>query len=141
MKTTKPYQTIRLLWLAVICLLCVTPSLVAQGEKVSKRIKPNTCEEAMLFLDMAAIEAGKDKDGYIILIARLGDGERSRAISRRRLEMAKDYLINLRGWNRIVLASGERVKGRGSLELFVNGKLLYVLLYPKNQNISCAGLG
>ena len=141
MKKTKPYKAIRLLWIAVICLIYVNPSLVAQSNTVSNGTKPNTCEEAMLFLDMAAIEADKDKDGYIIFIAHLGEGERSLAISRRRLEMARDYLINRRGWNRIVLASGERVRGRGSLELYVGGKLLYVLLHPKNRLISCGGLG
>jgi hypothetical protein len=102
--------------------------------------KPDNCEVALLYLDNSTLEAGKDSESHIIAIARLGDGERSVRLDRRRLEFVRDYLLNQRGWNNIVTASGERVKGYGRVELYVSGKLLYVLQYPKRGVISCADL-
>jgi hypothetical protein len=141
MNNTRPFRVLRWFWPAVICLLYVNSALVAQAQTIGNRTKPNNCEDAMLYLDMTAIEADKNKDAYIIFIARLGDGERRPTLSRRRLEMMRDYLVNSRGRNRIVIASAERVKGLGSVELYVGGKLLYVLLHPRNRLISCRGLG
>ena len=94
----------------------------------------------MLYLDLSASEASEDEDGYVIAVARLGDGERSPEINRRRLKFIRDYSVNVRGWDRIVVASGERVKGLGRVELYAGGKLLYVLLYSKRGYISCAEL-
>lgn len=58
---------------------------------------PNNCEEALLHLDGASAEAKEKGEGNIIAIARLGDGEHSLGLGRRRLGFAKDYLINRRG--------------------------------------------
>ena len=127
--------------LAVISLICLDPSLAAQEKIRDNQTKPNNCEDAMLFLDVSVSEASKVGEGYLIAVARLGDGERSLELNRRRLGFARAYLINQRGWNRIVTASGERAKGYGRVELYVGGKLLYVLLYPKRGYISCGGLG
>lgn len=120
---------------------CVHPSLAAWSKVRGNQAKPNGCEVAMLYLDNSTSEAGKDSEGHIIAIARLGDGERSVRLDRRRLEFVRNYLINRKGWNKLVTASGERVKGYGRVELYVSGKLLYVLLYPKRGLISCADLG
>jgi hypothetical protein len=127
--------------LAVGCLIGATPGLTKQSKLTVGQSRPNNCEDAQLYLDMSAVEAGKVGGDPIIAIARLGDGERSLGLNWRRLGFARDYLINRRGWDNIVAASGERVKGYGRVELYVGGKLLYVLLYPKRGQISCAGLG
>jgi hypothetical protein len=87
------------------------------------------------------VEAREKGEGYIIAIARLGDGEFSPTLARRRLGFARDYLINRRGYEKIVTAVGERVRGYGLVELYVAGELLYVLRYPKSGHISCGGLG
>ena len=127
--------------LTIGCLICVNPVLARQSKLAAERPRPNNCEDAQLYLDMAAIEAGKAGGGPVIAIARLGDGERSLELNWRRLGFARDYLINRRGWEEVVTASGERAKGYGRVELYVGGKLLYVLLYPKRVLISCSGLG
>ena len=141
MKVNYVHTAILMSGLALICLVCLDPSLAAQSKMRDSQTKPNNCEDAMLYLDMSVSEAGKDREGYLIAVARLGDGERSLEFNRRRLGFARAYLENQRGWNRIVSASGERAKGYGRVELYVGGKLLYVLLYPKKGYISCGGLG
>ena len=95
----------------------------------------------MLYLDNSASEAGKDSEGHIIAVARLGDDEQSVRLNQRRLGFVRNYLVNRRGWNKLVIAVGERVKGGGRVELYVGGKLLYVLRYPRRGLISCADLG
>jgi hypothetical protein len=127
--------------LLAFCLICVSPALAAQDKVRGNQAKPDSCEVAMLYLDNSASEAGKDSEGHIIAVARLGDDEQSARLNRQRLEFVGNYLINGRGWNKIVIAVGERVRGKGRVELYVGGKLLYVLRYPRRGLISCADLG
>ena len=134
-------QLILMCGLCAFCLICVNPGLAAQSKVRANQAEPDSCEIAMLYLDNASSEAGKVSEGHIIAVARLGDAEQSVRLNRRRLGFVRNYLINRRGWNKIVTAVGERVKGYGRVELYVGGKLLYVLRYPRRGLISCADLG
>ena len=130
------HMRIFLTLLNFIWLTNMNPLLLAQNASAT----PNNCEDALLHLDVTALEARKEREGYIIVIARLGDGEKSQRLSQRRLKAATDYLRS-KARNKVVAAHGERLKGFGRLELYVGGRLLYSLAYPRNGIIDCRGLG
>lgn len=94
----------------------------------------SNCEANAATLDAVHQMAGDD--GVIIAVARLGDGERNRSLSRRRLQILKSYLTNA-PWTRpretVVVAEGERVKGYGRIELYVGGKRVHVLPIKRNR--------
>jgi hypothetical protein len=94
-------------------------------------------EHTKALLDDAAINAGKDKT--IILIARLGTGERSRKLNRLRLLIARGYLMENRGVpkDRVITAEGERVRGLGHVEIYVGGRLH--VLFKMNRNKGFGG--
>jgi hypothetical protein len=144
MKTKKIRWVIYAVWLISVWTLPVSSNVAAQKRINNQRrteIEPPTnCETALMWLDAAMTEAQKDKEGYIIFVARLGDSEKSPALNQKRLRAAKDYIVE-RAANKIVTAYGERIKGHGRLEIYVGGKMLYFLTFPRNGQISCRGLG
>jgi len=74
----------------------------------------------------------------LIVIARLGDGERNRGLNRRRLHNVRTYLseyVHARAAETIVTAGGERVSGYGRIELYVGGRLFHVLTLPRNGDL------
>lgn len=89
--------------------------------------KPTKCEFNIATLDAAHGKSGKD--GLVIAIARLGDGEQGQELNRRRLHNVRTYLTTFDGRppETIITAEGERVNGYGRVELYVGGKLFYVL--------------
>lgn len=100
-------------------------------------IKPMNCERHLLVLEGAHQAAGKD--GLIILIARLGNGEYRQELSRHRLHSASAYLtdyVRVRSPESIITAEGQRVNGYGRIELYVGGKLFYVLALRRNAELS-----
>ena len=72
------------------------------------------------------------------MIARLGDSEQRQELNRRRLHNARTYLVEFehRSPQTIITAEGERVKGYGRVELYVGGKLFYVLMIRPNANFA-----
>lgn len=97
---------------------------------------PSNCEENISILGVAT--QAVDKDGLLIVIARLGDGERNRELNRRRLHNARTYLseyVRARAPETIITAEGERVAGYGRIELYVGGKLFRVLRLPPNGDL------
>lgn len=98
----------------------------------------NTCESNVARLDRIHSEAG---DGLIIAIARLGDGELTRELNRRRLYNIRTYLIynRARKGKTIITAEGERVSGRGRVEVYVGGKLIDVLGIAQGEDILVGG--
>lgn len=94
----------------------------------------NDDEHAKAILDDAGIEAKIDET--IFIIARLGTGESSRTLSRRRLYAPMHYLIETRGISKdkIVPAEGERVKGPGRVEIYVGGKLFALFKMKRHRD-------
>jgi hypothetical protein len=78
-----------------------------------------------------------NRDGVVIAIARLGDGESRQELSRRRLHNVLTVLTDNLGLRRerIVLASGERVRGYGRVEIYVGGKLVDALLVDRGRDL------
>lgn len=96
----------------------------------------NNCESNKAYFDYVAASAGEDE--LIILIARLGDEETSRAYTRRRLYNISTYLNYIREIpkERIIRAEGERIRGRGRVEVYVRGKLMIVFSVGRNQDLA-----
>jgi hypothetical protein len=95
-------------------------------------------EDSKSILDLIAQRAGDEK--LVIMIARHGDGESPR-INRRRLGTASNYLQNTRAIPkaRLVTAEGTRVRGRGKLEIYLDGKLLVVFTFRPNRDFAREG--
>ena len=97
--------------------------------------EPVNCEVANFYLDNAALRARALDEAHLIVIARLGDGEKSRQLNVSRLRVAQNFLSNWRGVKRVVTAEGERARGHGRLEFYVGGKLLITLPVRRNKNL------
>jgi hypothetical protein len=97
--------------------------------------KPSNCEFNISVLTGAHRVAGED--GLVIMIARLGKGEVSRDLGRRRLHNARTFLTEFgnRHPQMIVTAEGDRVDGYGRVELYASGKLFHVLLMSPNADL------
>jgi hypothetical protein len=105
--------------------------------------KPVDCEVANFYIDDVIRRWQENNSGsYLIVIARLGDGENSRQLNLARLKSIRRYLKRYPD-TRLITAEGERVNGYGCLEFYVNGKRLYVIPVIKSANIdlfSCNGV-
>jgi hypothetical protein len=80
--------------------------------------------------------ASQDSNTPVIVIARLGDRERAQSLSWKRLATVRDYLLygaNLK--NKLVLATGERTKGHGCIEVYIAGKLCFRFGVHRNRNV------
>lgn len=66
----------------------------ARDMAIQMETKPTNCEFHIATLDAAHHEAGKD--GLVIVIVRLGDGEHRQDLNRRRLHNFKTYLLSSR---------------------------------------------
>jgi hypothetical protein len=104
--------------------------------------KPMNCEENVLHLDILAelTTVEGPPDGVLIVIARLGDGERSQELNRRRLYNVRVALMNNRriDTQRLVLTSGDRVRGYGRVEFYLGGKLMGGLRVARGKDLCVA---
>lgn len=104
--------------------------------RAREEIKPGNCENNIAVIEAAHKATGKD--GLLIIIARLGDGERRKALNYRRLHNASAYLtdyLNVRSSETVVIGEGERINGYGRIELYVGGKLFDVLAVGRNADL------
>jgi hypothetical protein len=99
------------------------------------------CEVALAYLYQLASRVNEAKDPYVVVVARLGRGEKSERISWVRLNSAKGFLKERSPGTTVVAAAGERVRGLGQLEFYVGGRLLYVLPYRRDANVDCGVVG
>jgi hypothetical protein len=137
-------REIRFLQFVIASLLLIGSAEIAAQQQVDSRkaqvlaaqTTPSNCEENISILGVAT--QAVDKDGLLIVIARLGDGERNRELNHRRLHNARTYLseyVRARASETIIIAEGERVAGYGRIELYVGGKLFRVLRLPPNADL------
>jgi hypothetical protein len=94
------------------------------------------CETTKAELDLLAERAPQDT--AIIIIARLGTGEYSRILNRRRLEGMRHYLEMTRGISkdRLIIAEGSRVNGLGQVDFYVSGKLFLRFTVNRNKDLT-----
>jgi hypothetical protein len=107
----------------------------AAAQSAGDALKPGSCEHDVATLTAAGRTAGEA--GLVIVIARLGEGERGRELNRRRLHNARTLLEDYgeRAPDTIITAEGERVAGHGRLELYVAGKLFEVIALRRNADL------
>lgn len=104
--------------------------------------KPLNCEQNILHLDilgeLTTVEG--PPDGVLIVIARLGDGERSQELNHRRLYNVQVALTNDRRIDpkRLILTSGNRVRGDGRVEFYLGGKLMGGLRVARGKDVCVA---
>lgn len=125
-----------------VCLMLTATSVSSrQSPTVQTETQPpkptlGNCEDNVSLLSQAHHLAGAD--GTIIAIARLGDGERSRELSARRLHNVRVFLTEF-GWQRapetVITAEGSRAKGYGRVEVYVKGWLFAILAVKNNQDL------
>jgi len=117
-------------------LLLLMTSCVAQEPKFKPPTAPVNCESDIAMLESASAEAGTK--GLIIVIARLGDGDRNLALNSRRLHNVRVYLTEWgerRDSKTVVTAAGERVKGYGRIEIYIGGRLFSAILIRPNADL------
>ena len=129
----------RLFLLALMVMLLTSGSIAAAQEKSVGR-KPiieraEYCESLKAYLDYVAVSAGQDK--RIFIITRLGQGESSRRLNRRRLANLYRYFNYQReiAAERIVRAQGERGEGLGRAEIYVDGELILIVTVKRGKEI------
>jgi hypothetical protein len=122
--------------------LCGALAAAAQGQAGDRVevVGPARCYENQLVLDMLAQNTAPD--ALVIVIARLGAGERRAGLGRRRLHNVRTYWTELRGDGRrpetIILAEGEEVNDYGRLEFYTGGKLTAVLKLRRDADLIAA---
>jgi hypothetical protein len=123
--------------LIVTSLILLLATLSQAQSPALRRDKPVNCEDFLAFLDHAIIEWQKLEGTQLILITRLGDGERDHKLSRARLYYVEDYLKRHNVQH--VLAEGDRVAGFGRIEAYVGGKLYFSVALKRGSNKLCWG--
>lgn len=96
----------------------------------------NSEETTKAVLDFAYIEHEQvAASEMMFIIARLGTGETSRQLNQDRLYTLSQYLFEYRKLpaNRLVTGEGDRVKGPGQVEIYVNGKLYAVFKMKRHR--------
>ena len=125
---------------SLFALILSVAMLLAQTPRQNITVRPDkpiNCEDFQAYLDHAIIEWRKLEDTRLILIARLGTGERDKKLNRARLSYVEDYL-KTRNVN-YLLAEGDRSKGLGRLEVYVGGHLVMSIPIEKGATRPCSG--
>lgn len=97
--------------------------------------KPVNCETAYTYINDALTRYSKNRNGYFIVIARLGNNETSRQLNLNRIKTIKNYILRLKSPVMTVFAEEESVKGYGTIEIYVDGKPLYSLPLEKGKEL------
>jgi hypothetical protein len=98
------------------------------------------CETTKAEFDAIA-QVANERESNVIIIARLGAGERMRSLNLLRLGKVRDWLLIVRGYSqdRIVIAEGERVSGLGQVEVYIRGKLFIAYRMRRNKEFFKGG--
>jgi hypothetical protein len=138
---TKISFTIATLLLLALTAAAQKQTLVPIEGDIGVLEKPLNCEMTFQLMEDVRnlIQAKADDKGVVILIARLGKGENSRTLNRRRLYNVREgFQVTLRIMKPIVIAEGERVNGFGRVEVYLGGKFFGALVAQRNSHaIKC----
>lgn len=99
--------------------------------------KPRDCEINIIRVESLKKLADAESDRMLIAVARLGDGEYAQSLNEHRLRNVLTALTEGLGMKkeRIVIASGERARGYGRVDLYVGGQLVDSLLVNRGKDL------
>ena len=124
----------------ILILFSIGVSVNAQGKVTEPYVvpgNPSACEvNAASFDNLANILRSNDE--RLFVVARLGKGENSRELNRRRLHNVRTYFKD--GWpdtgaQRFVFAEGDRVEGEGRVEFYIGSNLMQISLVKRGKDI------
>jgi hypothetical protein len=123
-------------------LLIFSVAIQCMGQMLPERsttiLESGNCEidEANLDTVRQAALRGVGDGEVLIVVARLEHGATRANLNRQRLDAVKESLSK-HGFpeEKIILAEGERVDGRGRVEFYISGKLSHVILTNRNKGI------
>jgi hypothetical protein len=129
-------QKMKVLALVIWVLLLFQITLAQTKQEVET---PYNCDAMLAIFDNAAVVASSDsnKDSFVIIVAYLGCGEKSRAYNQQRLKALEFHLTKYRGISkeRLILTEGRRRNGLGKVEFYIGGKLSDELFLVKRGHI------
>ena len=110
--------------------------MVSQGGRAGGQEQATGFEGAAARADDVAAYAKADPESAIIVVGRLGAGERSHSLAWLRLRAVRTYLsVDKKLTNEIVLAEGDRAHALGCVEIYVSGQLRTTITVARNRNI------
>ena len=121
--------------IAVLILLAVAGPSHSFAQKVVHSTNA-PCEENSAWLDVLMhrlVEGNKPE--RVFVIARLGKGEKSSSLNKRRLHNARTYLMNRLKPESLVVAEGERVDDEGRVEFYVGSELVLISLVQRGEDL------
>jgi hypothetical protein len=128
------------LLLVLVLYLASVGGTAAQNQSATDPLTlqpPDNCEGNAARLDVVrnkSTVAGENK--VTIAIAKLGIGEQSRELNRRRLYSVRTYLTAMGlPSQRLITAEGERVQGHGRIEVYIGGELVEVLSVKRCKDL------
>lgn len=130
----------------ILLLLLLVSSSVVRAQEETSRLRgwgvpnePLNCEMNLQNLEHVRDLARREKNGFLIIVARLGNGERQRGLNYRRLHNVR-LQLTLIGVpsDKIIVAEGERVRGLGQVEFYVRGEFIGALPVRRAGDI-CVG--
>jgi len=125
--------------LLIFILLSTGVSVSAQSKVAEPYVvpgNPSACEvNAATFDNLANILRSGDE--RLFVVARLGKGESSRDLNRRRLHNVRTYFKENHGLEakRFVSAEGDRVGGEGRVEFYIGSNLMQISLVKRGRDI------
>jgi hypothetical protein len=134
----KQNQSLKILLLLLLPLLLFT-TVLAQNQTNVVELKSTNCEidEANFSVVENAAKETPNGNGFLIVIARLGDRDKRHNLNQSRLNVTKEYLVGKLRYpaNKLVMAEGEKVRGNGRVEFYINGILTHVILPKPNLSL------
>lgn len=130
----------------ILLLLLLVSGSVASDQEGTSRLsgwgipnEPQNCEMNLQDLEHVRDLARRETNGFLIIVARLGNRETRRALNHRRLHNVRLQLTHI-GFpaDKIVVAEGERVRGLGRVEFYVRGEFIGALPVRRAGDI-CVG--
>lgn len=89
-----------------------------------------------LIFDILRKSANENPGSLVILVARLGDGEKSEKYNQRRLKVVKNGINAFDRYpaEKVIMTAGERVQGKGQVEVYIGGRLFAVFKSARKKN-------
>jgi hypothetical protein len=103
----------------------------------ASNVGPQNCELSLALIDDALLKAREMRGTSLIIISRLGQGEKNAKLHDTRLGFVEVRLKSL-GYDDYVTAIGKNAKTSGRVEFYVGGSLFQVIELTKNSKQFCA---